>query len=329
MYPFPCLCLGGSLHVTLCQMGPIFVRLYDIYFELCPNVQWMSGESEQHDRDRNKCKQRHVICHPSFSHSTGKASFVVFWPKKWSIGSRSNCSHSSRSCSHIVRILSLISDTVRNFDWAYNSKLAIGGCVSQPDLGPPFRTDDQRFYHVLLLDYYPFFFLLPLHIPSASTSPLSPFDSSSLSLSFHDTLFSVFLPPTRSLFLSTSNFSFSHFLRLSLYLPFCLSQWEFGKCSVSLMKEKCCFTSPALFWFGIKRNVKQPPYTHTDIHSIYPLLHPLSVLKIEAMQQHEGAEKKRKRQRGRQKERANQSRVLGKVRKNEMCERRNKLVWWH
>lgn len=31
-------------------------------------------------------------------------------------------------------------------------------------------------------------------------------------------------------------------------------------------------------------------YTHTDIHSVYPLLQPLTGLKTEAMQQRKGAE---------------------------------------
>lgn len=64
------------------------------------------------------------------------------------------------------------------------------------------------------------------------------------------------------------------------------------------MKGKGCFNPPALFWFKIKGNVKYPPDTHTDIHSIYPLLHPLNGL-TEAMQRDEEAERETERKRER------------------------------
>lgn len=101
----------------------------------------------------------------------------------------------------------------------------------------------------------------------------------SLHLCFPFLIILHFLSPSHSLYVSFYlRFSFAHFLSLSssLFLFSCLPRWEFGKHSVSLMKEKCCFTPPALFWFEIKGNVKYPPDTHADIHSFYPLPQPLN-----------------------------------------------------
>lgn len=113
----------------------------------------------------------------------------------------------------------------------------------------------------------------------------------SLSLSLYFALFSVFLSPSHSLSVYFYlHFSFAHFLSLSLslFLSVSVGLWK----TLCLPHEKkCCFTPPVLFSYKIKGNVKYPPDTHTDIHSIYPLLHPLNGLKIEAMQQYEGAEK--------------------------------------
>ncbi len=47
-----CMSWNGSNKIVVA----IFVRLYDVYFEVCLNVQWTSGESERYDSDRNKCK---------------------------------------------------------------------------------------------------------------------------------------------------------------------------------------------------------------------------------------------------------------------------------
>lgn len=155
--------------------------------------------------------------------------------------------------------------------------------VTPCELGPPFWIDDQRFSPHSSLDFQLFisiaqnpagdspltirFFILvillplPLHIPSLPT--------------FH--LFSQFLKlfrlppclvPSHSLYVSFYlHFFNAHFLFLSLYLSFCLPLWEFKKYSVSLMKEKCCFTPPTLFCFEIKGNVKYPPGIHTHWHS--------------------------------------------------------------
>lgn len=61
------------------------------------------------------------------------------------------------------------------------------------------------------------------------------------------------------------------------YLCVCLSRWEFGKCSVSRMKDKCCFTSPAPFLIRYERKCEITPrhtraQTLTLIASVLPYI---------------------------------------------------------
>ncbi len=162
------------------------------------------------------------------------------------------------------------------------------------------------------------FFFSPLTFP---VSPLSTiffsisqtFLALTISLTcLHHAL--MYFSPSCSLCLFLTPFLISTF---SLYLSSCLSPWEFGKHSVSLMKEKCCFTALVLFWCKIKGYVKYPPDAHTDIHSIiYLLLHALNGLKTEAMRQYEVEEREGDRDRKRE-----SKLVLRKGEKNDMFAR--------
>lgn len=168
--------------------------------------------------------------------ATALAQLLLLFSLKWCLGSKRNCSQRSCSCNYCQITFHGAHDSKINHRWMR-------------------LTDWSRY---TTLDRWPeFIFSLS---PSLSDSlcfyfsPLSPFDSSSPSLALHDILFSVFLPPTQSVsfYLIFLLFSFPP----SLFISFCLSPWEFGKCSVSLMKGKCCFTFQTLFWFSIKGNLK-------------------------------------------------------------------------
>lgn len=88
-------------------------------------------------------------------------------------------------------------------------------------------------------------------------------------LNFSD--FSAFLklsrvPPSPFHFVISLLFQLSSF-RIFLFICFHLSQWEAGKHSVLLMKEKCLLTPPVLFWIKIKGDSQDSHRNYTTRHS--------------------------------------------------------------
>lgn len=133
----------------------------------------------------------------------------------------------------------------------------------------------QRLKHILLLNYYCFITFSPYFWS------LSPFDSISAPLPFCN----IFLPPTHCFSLP----QISPFLISSLSLFISLSVPHSGSLENALSHswKKSAASLPQLSFDSLSQEMWNNPQTHTDIHSINPLLHPFSVSKTTAMQQHE------------------------------------------
>lgn len=88
-------------------------------------------------------------------------------------------------------------------------------------------------------------------------------------------------------------YPFPHFRPPALIFSVCQSRWEFGKCAVSLMRDKCCFTSPALCLIQYEKEMWNNSQTRTQTltEPQHQSLLPFIALKRQALLQLRGAEK--------------------------------------